>query len=161
MITAGPAPGGLRPNPGWARLLIFERRGWKRVRFGDVVENLSETERDPAGAGTERFIGLEHLEPGSLHIRTGAMLRTAPPSPAAAGRGRCSSASAGHTSEKLPWPSPMRWSPVTFMCLHPRMTVFCRRSCRSPSSRSGTSSMRSRPQPARSLLAPLETSCKV
>jgi len=60
----------LRPNPDWARLPIFDRTGWKRVRFGDVVENLNKTERDPAEAGIERFIGLEHLEPGSLHIRT-------------------------------------------------------------------------------------------
>jgi type I restriction enzyme S subunit len=34
-----------------------------------VVENLNET-CDPKEAGLERFIGLEHLEPGSLHIRS-------------------------------------------------------------------------------------------
>lgn len=28
------------------------------------------SERDPAQAGIERFIGSEHLEPGSLHVRT-------------------------------------------------------------------------------------------
>ena len=48
---------------------LFDRSKWQRVRFGDVVENVNETERDPAEAGMERFIGLEHLEPGSLHIR--------------------------------------------------------------------------------------------
>ncbi|MBM4073983.1 MAG: hypothetical protein FJ271_34480, partial [Planctomycetes bacterium] len=60
--------GKLRVNPAWARLPLFERKGWKRVRFGDVVENLNET-CEPEAAGLERFIGLEHLEPGSLHIR--------------------------------------------------------------------------------------------
>jgi len=70
VITTWAAPGDPRPNPDWASLPIFDRRGWKRVRFGDVIENLNETERDPAGADIERFIGLEHLEPGSLHIRT-------------------------------------------------------------------------------------------
>jgi len=60
----------LRPNPDWTGLPIFDRTGWQRVRFGDVVANLNKTERDPAEAGIERFIGLEHLEPGSLHIRT-------------------------------------------------------------------------------------------
>ena len=35
-----------------------------------MVENVNETESNPAEAGLERFIGLEHLEPGSLHIRT-------------------------------------------------------------------------------------------
>jgi len=59
----------LMPNPDWAMLPLFDRKGWKRVRFGDVVENLNETERNPAGAGIERFIAMEHLEPGSLHIR--------------------------------------------------------------------------------------------
>ena len=59
---------GLQPNPNWARLPLFDRKGWKRVRFGDVVENLNET-CEPEAAGLERFIGLEHLEPGSLHIR--------------------------------------------------------------------------------------------
>lgn len=59
----------LRVNPDWAKLPLFDRKGWKRVRFGDAVENVNETERDPASAGIERFIGLEHLEPGSLHVR--------------------------------------------------------------------------------------------
>jgi type I restriction enzyme S subunit len=67
MTTNLPAHDHLRPNPDWARLPLFDRKGWKRVRFGDVVENLNETARTPAGI--ERFIGLEHLEPGSLHIR--------------------------------------------------------------------------------------------
>jgi type I restriction enzyme, S subunit len=57
------------PNPDWATLPLFDRTGWKRVRFGDVVENLNET-CDPAEAGLERFIAMEHLEPGSLHVRS-------------------------------------------------------------------------------------------
>jgi len=59
----------LRVNPDWAKLPLFDRSKWQRVRFGDVVENLNETV-DPVEAGLERYIGLEHLEPGSLHIRT-------------------------------------------------------------------------------------------
>ena len=50
--------------------LLKSKANWPRVRFGDVVQNLNETESDPAEAGVERFIGLEHLEPGSLHICT-------------------------------------------------------------------------------------------
>lgn len=49
---------------------LFDHSNWQRVRFGDVVENLNETERYPIAAGIERYIGLEHLEPGSLHIRS-------------------------------------------------------------------------------------------
>jgi hypothetical protein len=37
------------PNPAWASLPLFDRTGWKRVRFGDVVENCNET-CDPAEA---------------------------------------------------------------------------------------------------------------
>jgi hypothetical protein len=57
----------LRVNPDWRSLPLFDRTGWTRVRFGDVVQNVNETV-DPAEAGIERFIGLEHLEPGSLHL---------------------------------------------------------------------------------------------
>lgn len=60
----------LNINPDWAKLPLFDRSTWRRVKFGDVVANVNDTERDPRGAGIERFIGLEHLEPGSLHIRT-------------------------------------------------------------------------------------------
>ncbi|TAK45015.1 MAG: restriction endonuclease subunit S [Betaproteobacteria bacterium] len=58
----------LRVNPDWAKLPLFDRTKWQRVRFGDVVENLNET-CDSREAGIERYIGLEHLEPGSLHTR--------------------------------------------------------------------------------------------
>lgn len=58
----------LIPNPDWAKLPLFDRKGWKRVRFGDVVENINET-CDPEEAGLKRYIGLEHLEPGALNIR--------------------------------------------------------------------------------------------
>jgi hypothetical protein len=57
-------------NPDWARLPLFDRTGWTRVRFGDVVENVNDTVRSPQAAGIERFVGLEHLEPGSLHVQT-------------------------------------------------------------------------------------------
>jgi hypothetical protein len=59
-----PMRGDLLPNPNWARLPLFDRKDWTRVRFGDVVQNVNETERSPAEAGIEWFIGMEHLEPG-------------------------------------------------------------------------------------------------
>lgn len=59
----------LKPNLEWASLPLFDRTGWKRVRFGDVVENCAET-CDPAEADLERFVAMEHLEPGSLHVRS-------------------------------------------------------------------------------------------
>jgi restriction endonuclease S subunit len=67
--TAITISNGLTANPAWASLPLFDRAGWKRVRFGDVVENCSET-CDPEEAGLERFVAMEHLEPGSLHVRS-------------------------------------------------------------------------------------------
>ena len=49
--------------------LLQGKSSWEKVRFGDVVDNLNET-CDPVQAGLERVIGMEHLEPGSLHVRT-------------------------------------------------------------------------------------------
>ncbi|NMC55467.1 MAG: hypothetical protein GYA48_17730 [Chloroflexi bacterium] len=39
------------------------------VTFGDVVRNVDETVRDPQNSGLERYVGLEHIDPGSLHIQ--------------------------------------------------------------------------------------------
>jgi type I restriction enzyme S subunit len=44
--------------------------GWRRVRFGDVVRLNKETSKDPAADGLERYVGLEHIEPGDLRIRS-------------------------------------------------------------------------------------------
>jgi len=39
------------------------------VAFGDVVQLVRERSSDPEGDGFERYVGLEHIEPGELHIR--------------------------------------------------------------------------------------------
>lgn len=50
------------------RRLIDSRSGWVRVRFGDVVQNCSDTGKG-AGPAPSRYIGLEHIEPGCLQIQ--------------------------------------------------------------------------------------------
>lgn len=42
--------------------------GWKIVKFGDIVQNVA-VRVDPADAQTDKYVGLEHLEPGTLHLR--------------------------------------------------------------------------------------------
>lgn len=69
MIQAPSSPQGLVPNKNFVSLPLFDRTSWKRVRFGDVVENCNET-CEPGKAGLERFVAMEHLEPGSLHVRS-------------------------------------------------------------------------------------------
>lgn len=49
-------------------MIEIDRSGWRRVRFGDVVTNAKETLKDPVGAGLDRVVALEHIEPGSLQL---------------------------------------------------------------------------------------------
>jgi len=46
------------------------RGDWTRVRFGDVVRLSTERCTDPLVQGIDRYVGLEHLEPGDLRIRS-------------------------------------------------------------------------------------------
>lgn len=43
---------------------------WRRVKFGDVVRLSKARSQDPLAEGIERFVGLEHLVPGDLRIRS-------------------------------------------------------------------------------------------
>ena len=45
------------------------KAGWTRVAFGDVVRLVRERSADPESDGFERYVGLEHLDPGDLRIR--------------------------------------------------------------------------------------------
>ena len=68
-MTAAPCPfANLKPNKNWAKLPLFDRKGWKRVRFGDVVRQLKE-ETAPLADGVERYVAGEHMETENVHIR--------------------------------------------------------------------------------------------
>ena len=58
----------LVPNPDWASLPLFDRSGWKRVRFGDFAQSVNERV-EPADAAEEIYVGLDDLDLRSLHIR--------------------------------------------------------------------------------------------
>ncbi len=45
------------------------KAGWRIVRFGDVAENVA-VRVEPAEAQTDVYVGLEHLDPETLHLRT-------------------------------------------------------------------------------------------
>ena len=40
------------------------------VRFEEVIHLNTDRVTDPASAGIDRFVGLEHIEPENLHIRS-------------------------------------------------------------------------------------------
>ena len=44
--------------------------GWCRVKFGDVVRLSKARSQDPLTDGFDRYVGLEHLEPGDLRIHS-------------------------------------------------------------------------------------------
>lgn len=44
--------------------------GMRQVKFGDVVQLSKARSKDPLADGIERYVGLEHLEPGDLRIRS-------------------------------------------------------------------------------------------
>lgn len=50
---------------------MCERKpGWKPVKFGQVVRLNKDRSKDPSGDGLDRYIGLEHIEPGDLRVRS-------------------------------------------------------------------------------------------
>jgi type I restriction enzyme, S subunit len=63
-----PANLGKRPDQRTKELKAIDKRNWLPVTFGEVCRNVNETETDPVGKGLDRYVGLEHIETGSLHI---------------------------------------------------------------------------------------------
>ncbi|WP_064244263.1 restriction endonuclease subunit S [Sinorhizobium glycinis] len=47
----------------------ISKAGWTRVRFDQIATQINDRVDNPAEAGVERYVGLEHLDPDSLHIR--------------------------------------------------------------------------------------------
>ena len=45
------------------------REGWTRLRFDEIAENITDRVDNPAEAGVDRYVGLEHLDSDSLTIR--------------------------------------------------------------------------------------------
>ncbi|BAU13038.1 type I restriction-modification system S subunit [Leptolyngbya sp. NIES-3755] len=43
--------------------------GWRKLRFEELAFHISDRVDDPKAAGVEVYVGLEHLDPGSLKIR--------------------------------------------------------------------------------------------
>lgn len=43
---------------------------WQQVKFGDVVRLNRDRIADPLAEGVERYVGIEHIEPEDLRIRS-------------------------------------------------------------------------------------------
>lgn len=68
MTGAFPLFDGIRPNPGWAKLPLFDRKGWRRMPFGAFADSINQR-IEPSDAAEEIYVGLEHLDPQNLRIR--------------------------------------------------------------------------------------------
>ena len=53
---------------GIASSALFNRKGWNKLPFGAFAQNVT-TRAEPADAADEIYVGLEHLDPQSLHLR--------------------------------------------------------------------------------------------
>lgn len=42
---------------------------WQRLRFGDVIDSITDRVDNPSEAGVDRYVGLEHLDPGTLTVQ--------------------------------------------------------------------------------------------
>lgn len=49
--------------------LSIERSDWSEVAFGDVIQTVTDRVDDPSRAGVERYVGLEHLDPGVMTVQ--------------------------------------------------------------------------------------------
>lgn len=47
----------------------ISKAGWTSVRFDQIATQINDRVDNPAEAGVEYYVGLEHLDPDSLHIR--------------------------------------------------------------------------------------------
>lgn len=48
--------------------ITIDKTGWKKWRFDEVCRQVNTTSKDPEADGLHYVIGLEHIEPGNLHI---------------------------------------------------------------------------------------------
>ena len=49
--------------------LDLDKSSWKRVAFGDFIDSITDRVDNPSEAGVDRYVGLEHLNPGVMTIR--------------------------------------------------------------------------------------------
>ena len=48
--------------------ITIDKTGWKKWRFDEVCRQVNTSSKDPVADGIDHVIGLEHIEPGNLHI---------------------------------------------------------------------------------------------
>lgn len=49
--------------------LKLDKSTWARVKFGDVIDSVTDRVDNPSEAGVDRYVGLEHLDPGVMTVQ--------------------------------------------------------------------------------------------
>jgi hypothetical protein len=49
--------------------LSLDKSSWKRFAFGDAIESITDRVDNPSEAGVDRYVGLEHLDPGVMTVQ--------------------------------------------------------------------------------------------
>lgn len=50
--------------------MTIDTSKWNKVTFGDIATCLTVATKDPLSEGLDRYVGLEHIEPGNTHIKS-------------------------------------------------------------------------------------------
>lgn len=50
--------------------MTIDTLNWAKVTLGDIAQSLTIAIKDPLYEGLERYVGLEHIEPGNIHIKS-------------------------------------------------------------------------------------------
>jgi restriction endonuclease S subunit len=48
--------------------LVIDKSNWNKLKFGTAIESITKRIDNPSEAGVDRYVGLEHLDPGSMKI---------------------------------------------------------------------------------------------
>ncbi|GAA0341917.1 restriction endonuclease subunit S [Micropruina glycogenica] len=49
--------------------LNLDKSRWAKIPFGDVIDSITDRVDDPSTAGVDRYVGLEHLDPGVMTVQ--------------------------------------------------------------------------------------------
>ena len=49
--------------------LYLDKSTWNRVAFGEVIDSITDRVDNPSQAGVDRYVGLEHLDPGIMTVQ--------------------------------------------------------------------------------------------
>ena len=50
--------------------MTIDTSNWDKVTLGDIAQSLTVATKNPLSEGFERYVGLEHIEPGNIHIKS-------------------------------------------------------------------------------------------